>query len=111
HNALVAFNANDSRANALSDRLMRALEAGSAAGGDVRCNNERVKQTAAAAFILEARGGDKPYSAADLGVPDQDKKAAPWLALSVSEREFGPNPVMSLRKKYDVWRAAAGFVR
>ena len=45
--------------NMLSDRLMRALEAGSAAGGDVRCNNESVRQTASMAVILVARGGGR----------------------------------------------------
>ena len=38
--------------NTLPDRLMRALEAGSIAGGDVRCNNETTRQTAALAFIV-----------------------------------------------------------
>jgi uncharacterized Ntn-hydrolase superfamily protein len=89
----------------LPDRLMRALEAGSAAGGDVRCNNSRVKQTAAAAFILVARGGDRPYAAKGFGVTDQGKKDGPWLAISVSERLFGPNPVVELRKRYDAWKA------
>jgi uncharacterized Ntn-hydrolase superfamily protein len=92
--------------NELADRLMRALEAGSAAGGDVRCNNARVRQTAAAAFILVARGGDAPYAARNIGITDKAKPTAPWLALSVSEREFGPNPVTALRKDYDAWRAA-----
>jgi uncharacterized Ntn-hydrolase superfamily protein len=91
----------------LSDRLMRALEAGSAAGGDVRCNNARVKQTAAAAFIMVARGGDRPYVAKDFGVSDEGKKTAPWLLLSVSEKQFGPNPIVELRKKYDAWKVRA----
>ena len=50
HDAMRAFTVDSAGANLLSDRLMRALEAGSAAGGDVRCNNYRVKQTAAAAW-------------------------------------------------------------
>jgi uncharacterized Ntn-hydrolase superfamily protein len=90
--------------NALPERLMRALEAGSAAGGDSRCNNERVKQTAATAFILVARGGDSAYAARDLGVTDQSTKNAPWLSISVIERQFGRNPLVELRKKYDEWR-------
>src|SRR5690242_17821294 len=106
HDALNAFATNvSSGTNTLPDRLMRALEAGSAAGGDVRCNNSRVRQTAAASFILVARGADSPYAARDLGVTDQGKNTAPWLTLSVSEREFGPNPVTELRKKYEEWRA------
>ena len=101
-NALKAF---QSERN-LPDALMRALEAGSAAGGDSRCNNERVKQTASAAFILVARGGDKPYAARDIGISDQGKPGAPWLALSVREPRFGRNPVGELRKKFDAWRKA-----
>ena len=57
--------------NELSDRLMRALEAGSVAGGDVRCNNETTRQTAAMAFILVARGGDEPYATREIGMSDQ----------------------------------------
>jgi uncharacterized Ntn-hydrolase superfamily protein len=88
----------------LSDRLMSALEAGSSAGGDVRCNNGRTRQTASAAFILVARGGDPPYVARDFGVTDQATRKAPWLAISVVEPQFGPNPVVELRKKYDAWK-------
>jgi len=103
--ALRAFKSDDSvRGNTLQDRLMRALEAGSRAGGDIRCNNARVKQTAATAFILVARGGDAPYAALDFGVTDQGTKKAPWLAISVAEAQFGPNPVIKLRAKYDDWR-------
>jgi uncharacterized Ntn-hydrolase superfamily protein len=107
HDALNAF-ASANTPDGFADRLMRALEAGSAAGGDVRCNNSRVKQTAAAAFILVARGADVPYAARDLGVTDQGSSGAPWLALSVSERPFGRNPVTELRKKYDSWKALHG---
>ena len=67
---------------ALSDRLMRALEAGSAAGGDIRCNRDGLRSSAVTAFILIARGGDPPYAARDIGVTDQGTGAAPWLAIS-----------------------------
>ena len=89
----------------LPDRLMRALEAGSAAGGDSRCNNARVKQTAAAAFILVARGNDPPYATRDLGATDEGRPGAPWLALSVRYPDFGPNPVTELRKKINAWKS------
>ena len=82
---------------------MRALEAGSEAGGDVRCNKGSVQQTAASAFIIVAHGKDQPYAAADLGVTDQGTSRAPWLDLSVVEAQFGPNPVKDLRRKYDDW--------
>jgi uncharacterized Ntn-hydrolase superfamily protein len=102
--ALNAFQADRIGANQLWDRLMRGLESGSAAGGDARCNNARVKQTAATAFILVARGHDAPYAAKDLGVTDQGTSKAPWLAISVTERQFGPNPIVDLRRRYDEWR-------
>ena len=63
---------------------MRALEAGSVAGGDVRCNNESVRQTASMAVILVARGGDSPYATASIGMTDAGTANAPWLALSVA---------------------------
>ncbi len=90
----------------LPEALMRALEAGSVAGGDSRCNNTRGKQTASAAFILLARGGGKPYAARDIGISDQGKPDSPWLALSVREPQFGRNPVAELRKKFDEWKKA-----
>jgi uncharacterized Ntn-hydrolase superfamily protein len=88
----------------LEDRLIRGLEAGSAAGGDVRCNSPQVRQTAASAFILVAHRGDSPYVAADLGVTDQGSSKAPWLDISVVEPQFGANPVKELRRQYDQWR-------
>jgi uncharacterized Ntn-hydrolase superfamily protein len=90
--------------NMLSDRLMRALEAGSDAGGDVRCNNETVRQTAAFAVILVARGGDEPYAAESIGVTDAGTAAAPWLALSVQTERLAENPLIELRRQYDAWR-------
>ena len=99
--AMQAFKeADDQGYNALPDRLMRALEAGSPAGGDRRCNNE---QTAASTFILVARGGDPPYAASE-GITDMGTPNAPWLAISVTEPMFGSNPIIELRERYDVWR-------
>ena len=54
--------------NTLADRLMRGLEAGSAAGGDVRCNRDGITSTAATAMIVVARGSDAPYATSDIGV-------------------------------------------
>ncbi len=88
----------------LWDGLMRALEAGSRSGGDVRCNNRQVRQTASAAFILVARGGGRPYAALDLGFTDAGKPDAPWLDISVVLPRFAQNPVTELRKKYDEWK-------
>ena len=91
--------------NALPDRLMRALEAGSAAGGDIRCNRDGITSTAATAMILVARGEDPPYATADIGVTDQGTSAAPWLTLSHTTPREGPNPVAELRRRFDRWRS------
>jgi uncharacterized Ntn-hydrolase superfamily protein len=93
--------------NWLSDRLMRALEAGSVAGGDVRCNDERVRQTAASAAILVARGGEVPYAAESIGMTDAGTPQAPWLALSVQTERMAENPLLELRRQYDAWRRTA----
>jgi uncharacterized Ntn-hydrolase superfamily protein len=103
--ALEAFLQHDAAGlNTLPDRLMRALEAGSAAGGDVRCNRNGITSTAATAMILVARGGDPAYATADIGLTDQGTSAAPWLALSVTNAREGPNPIIELRRRYDAWR-------
>src|SRR3954471_4047734 len=79
-NALDAFVWEDPTGfNWLSDRLMRAIEAGSRAGGDVRCNNDSTRQTAATSMILVARGTDAPYATEQLRVSDQGTPKAPWL--------------------------------
>jgi len=103
--SLAAFQRHDPAGrNTLADRLMRGLEGGAIAGGDVRCNNEYVVQTAATAMILVARGIDAPYATADIGVSDQGTSAAPWLAISVTTERFGANPIVELRERYDAWR-------
>lgn len=103
--ALAAFvRDEDEGRNALSDRLMRALEAGSAAGGDVRCNRDGITSTAATAMILLARGDDPPYATETIGMTDQGMPEAPWLAISHHTPREGPNPVAELRRLYDAWR-------
>jgi uncharacterized Ntn-hydrolase superfamily protein len=104
--ALTAFKASDAAGqNTIPDRLMRALEAGSKAGGDKRCNASAVKQTALSAFIVYARAGEAAYTARDLGVTDAGNPGAPSLALSVTMLPNGDNPVFELRKQYDGWRS------
>ena len=90
--------------NTLPDRLMRALEAGAVAGGDVRCNDETTRQTAALAFILVARGEDPPYATESVGMTDQGTDAAPWLAISIAVERGDDNPLLELRLRYDRWR-------
>lgn len=103
--ALAAYTARDIGAVALPDRLLRALEAASAAGGDRRCNQGDVRQTAEAAFIAVARA-DQPPFAATLGQdPAPGDPATPWLYISVIEAPGGPNPLLELRSRYDTWRS------
>jgi uncharacterized Ntn-hydrolase superfamily protein len=71
----------------LADRLLLALEAGGAAGGDARCPG----QTALSAFLIVAG-------------PD-DRRDAQHLRLYVNgQSEGGANPVSLLRQRYDEWR-------
>ena len=106
-NALAAYVWQDPTGfNKLSDRLMRALEAGSIAGGDVRCNNDSTRQTAATAMIVVARGTDAPYATEKIGMSDQGTPAAPWLAISTTVARGGDNPLLDLRRQYDAWRRA-----
>jgi uncharacterized Ntn-hydrolase superfamily protein len=88
----------------LADRLIRAVEAGSAVGGDKRCNQQGVEQTAAATFIMVARNGDAAYSVPSFGLSAITDPNKPWLALSVNEPVLGKNPIPELRRQYDAWR-------
>ncbi len=90
--------------NTLADRLMRALEAGAIAGGDVRCNQGSIRQTTSMAAILVARGGDAPYAAENIGMTDAGTPNAPWLALSVQTTRLAENPLLELRRQFDAWR-------
>jgi uncharacterized Ntn-hydrolase superfamily protein len=90
--------------NTLADRLMRALEAGSTAGGDVRCNQGSVRQTTSMAAILVARGNDPPYATENIGMTDAGTDKAPWLNLSVRVERGAENPLLDLRRQYDQWR-------
>jgi uncharacterized Ntn-hydrolase superfamily protein len=90
--------------NTLADRLMRALEAGAIAGGDVRCNQGSVRQTTSMAAILVARGGDAPYATENIGMTDAGTDKAPWLNLSVKTERGKENPLLDLRRQYDEWR-------
>ena len=87
--------------------FMRAVEAGSIWGGDVRCNTEDTRQTAAMAFIVAARGTDAPYATDSIGRSDQGTSRAPWLAISVRGERGGDNPLLELRLRYDRWRRGA----
>lgn len=74
----------------LADRLMAALEAGSNAGGDRRCD---ASQGGALAAVLIVAAPDDPIDAPtlDLRIPSQDRGDA--------------DPIALLRQAYDGWRA------
>lgn len=103
--ALGAFTEQGIGAVELPDRLLRALEAASAAGGDNRCNEGDFHQTAQAAFIAFAKA-DQPPIAITVGKdPSRNDPALPWLFISVIEAKGGPNPLLELRREYDDWRS------
>jgi hypothetical protein len=103
--ALAAFTEEGIGSVKLPDRLLRALEAASAAGGDRRCNQEGFQQTALAAFIAVAKADQPPFAATLGRDPAPDDPARPWLFISVIEPKGGPNPLLDLRSQYDTWRA------
>jgi len=105
--ALAAFITDDPTGrNTLPDRLMRALEAGSKAGGDIRCNRDGITSTAATAMILVARGDGPPYAARDINHTDEGTADAPWLAISEHSEREGPNPIVEVRRRFNAWRGA-----
>jgi uncharacterized Ntn-hydrolase superfamily protein len=104
-NALAAFSAADIGPVQLSDRLMRALEAASAAGGDRRCNSQSgFQQTAQAAFIVVAKADQPPFATPFGKEPSSSDPSLPWLYISLIEAKGGPNPLLELRSRYNDWR-------
>lgn len=101
-----AFHRTDAGPLHLTDRLVLALEAGSAAGGDKRCNVDGITQTAKSAFLMAARPQD-PVFAAPSNTPLELVAGLPWLALSVVNSDNRENPVVEIRAEYDGWRAAS----
>ncbi len=104
NDALAAFKDDSLGPVILSDRLIRALEAGSAAGGDKRCNEDGIEQTAQAAFIMVSQPNQGPFAAPEMGLDGSGETDAPQLYLSVLEPERGANPLIALRQQYDEWR-------
>jgi uncharacterized Ntn-hydrolase superfamily protein len=104
--ALEAFQAEDIGPLSMPDRLMRALEAGSAAGGDRRCNLDGVEQTALSAFVAVVKADQAPFAAPLSTSTELDGPDIPWLYVSVIEEPGGANPLVELRRQYDQWRAS-----
>jgi uncharacterized Ntn-hydrolase superfamily protein len=104
-NALAAYIDEEIGTVELPDRLLRALEAASAAGGDSRCNQAGIQQTAQAAFIAVAKADQLPFAATLARDPTPDDHTLPWLYISVIEPQGGPNPLLELRNQYNTWRS------
>lgn len=110
-NAVRAFEAT---AGSLEDRVMAAMEAADAAGGDKRCTCESrpipktaapcTTRTAHVAYLLGADSTDAP------GASFNDGAHALYLDVTdLNTREDeDPNPVRTLRTRYDRWKAQRG---
>jgi uncharacterized Ntn-hydrolase superfamily protein len=90
----------------LSDRLLRALEAGAQAGGDRRCVRELTALTAAIEVAGPRDPADRPAlqlritrENADLGV-----RRSIWHLMRPFRGTAQENPVVQLRAAYDAWR-------
>jgi uncharacterized Ntn-hydrolase superfamily protein len=108
-NAVKAFEATQ---GLLTDRVMAAMEAADAAGGDARCNcttqplPETIRacttKTAHVAYILAADSTDTDGESYNDGKYD--------LFIDVDDRNTQPNedanPVKTLRMRYDAWKAS-----
>ena len=109
HNAVAAFKGDG---GSITDRVMAAMEAADAAGGDVRCtcstepvpNATCTTRTAHVAYILAANAGDPE------GESFNDGDYA--MYLNVTDQDIQPhedaNPVKTLRMRYDAWKAEQG---
>jgi len=112
-NAVRAF---ESATGTLEDRVMAAMEAADAAGGDRRCTCATspiptttavcTSRTAHVAYLLAAD------SASIEGSSVNDGSYALYLNVTDlnTQRDENPNPVKTLRLRYDAWKAG-GAVR
>jgi hypothetical protein len=102
----------------LEDRVMAAMEAADAAGGDVRCicttppvpDAPCAHRTAHVAYILAADPTQPMHPSQD----DRPADPAAWsLFLSVTDEDITPeenaNPVVTLRMRYDALQASQGW--
>lgn len=96
----------------IDDKVMAAMEAADAAGGDARCTCETPPvpdapcdgRNAHVAYILAADSDDREGESFNDG--DYD------LFIDVTDQNIGPdengNPVITLRMRYDAWKAENG---
>jgi uncharacterized Ntn-hydrolase superfamily protein len=86
----------------LLDRVMRAMEAADAAGGDRRCTCDTEPRPAAPC------DGKNAHVAYLLAADRADAAERPFLYLDVTDENIGPeenaNPVITLRMRFDRWR-------
>jgi uncharacterized Ntn-hydrolase superfamily protein len=106
---LAAEAALKSATGSIADRVMAAMEAGDAKGGDRRCSCETTPRpqvcdtkTAQVAYILRAEASDPRGP----GVNDGNYA----MYVSVTNEDITPaenaNPVKTLRLRYDAWKKA-----
>lgn len=109
HHAVAAFKADG---GTLTDRVMAAMAAADAAGGDRRCTCESEP-------ILEAPCDGKTAHVAYILAADTDDREGEsfndgeyFMYMSVTDRDIRPdenaNPVITLRMRYDAWKAERG---
>lgn len=110
HDAVEAFKA---EGGSITDRVMAAMEAADAAGGDVRCTCESEPlpavacetRTAHVAYLLAADPDDPS------GTSFNDGRYR--MFINVTDNDIGPgediNPVRTLRMRYDRWKAENGL--
>ena len=96
----------------LADRVMAAMETADARGGDKRCTCESKplpaataaceSKTSHVAYILRADAGDKS------GAAFNDGQYAMYVAVTNDDilPAENPNPVKTLRLRYDAWKKA-----
>jgi uncharacterized Ntn-hydrolase superfamily protein len=105
-----AVRALETTSGTITDRVMAAMEAADAAGGDRRCTCQSQPapkgpcqtRTAHVAYLLAADSSDAS------GTSFNDGTYA--LYLNVTDQNIQPtenvNPVISLRQRYDAWKAS-----
>lgn len=113
-NAVVqnAVRALEAETGSLTDRVMAAMEAADAAGGDSRCSctTEPVLEapcttrTALVAYILAADPTDPA------GTSHNDGQYAMYLSVTDQNitADENANPVVTLRRRYDAWKRELG---
>jgi uncharacterized Ntn-hydrolase superfamily protein len=108
-----AVEALETTEGSLTDRVMAAMEGADRAGGDARCSCEDESapdapcefRTSDVAYIMAADADDEADTEA--GFNDGD-----YFYISVTDENTRPdenaNPVVTLRMRYDAWRAGRG---